>query len=54
MFNLEVTDRNKNYPNRYGSPKLHKNPTKAMFITTLPKCTVKPILKNGTAALKLI
>ena len=51
MFNLEVTDRNKNYPNRYGSPKLH---TKAMFITTLPKCTVKPILKNGTAALKFI
>lgn len=37
MFNLEVADRNKNYPNRYGSPKLHNYLTQVYSETNFEK-----------------
>ena len=53
-YNLEVTSINKKPPNIYWTPKLHKNSTKAKFITFPTKCSVKPLSKAVTAALKLI
>ena len=53
-YNLEVTSINKKPPNIYWTPKLHKNSTKAKFITSPTKCSVKPLSKAVTAALKLI
>ena len=53
-FNLEVTETNRKLPNIYWTPKLHKTPSKARFIIAAPRCSVKPLSKAVTAALKLI
>ena len=53
-FNLEVSECNHRLPNIYWTPKLHKNPSKARFIIAAPKCSVKPLSKAVTAALKLM
>ena len=53
-FKLEVDKTNQKLPNIYWTPKLHKNPSKSRFIIAAPKCSVKPLSKAVTAALKLL
>ena len=51
---LKIDNSNQCIPNIYWVPKLHKHPSKARFIIAAPKCSVKPLSKTITSALKLI
>ena len=53
-FNLKVTKINKKLPNIYWIMKLRKNLTKARFIITAPKCSMKLMSKDVIAAPKVI
>ena len=41
-------------PLMYWIPKMHENPVRPRFIIALPKCTLKPLLKNITAVFKVL
>ena len=53
-FNITIDDNNKNLPHMYWLPKLHKKPSKSRFIVAATNCSVKPLSKAVTAALKLL
>ena len=51
---MQVTEVNKRNPNICRALKLHRNPTKKSFTIIAPKCSMRPLLKPVTAALKVI
>ena len=53
-FNINISDKNKQLPHMYWLPKLHKTPSKSRFIVAATHCSVKPLSKAVTAALKLL
>ena len=53
-FNITLENVNKKLPHMYWLPKLHKTPSKARFIVAATNCSVKPLSKAVTSALKLI
>ena len=54
IYWLYVNEDSKYLPNIYWLPKLHKNPTKALFIIGTFKCFLKPLSKYITATLKIL
>ena len=53
-FNITIENKNKTLPHMYWLPKLHKTPSKARFIVAATNCSVKPLSKAVTSALKLL
>ena len=53
-FNISIDNDNKKLPHMYWLPKLHKIPSKSRFIVAATNCSVKPLSKAVTAALKLL
>ena len=54
IYWLYVNKDSKYLPNIYWLPKLHKNPTKVLFIIGTFKCFLKPLSKSITATLKIL
>ena len=51
---FNVSEREKDLPNMYWIPKMHKNPVKHRFIVASKACSTKPISKAVSNAFKLI
>ena len=51
---LEVDDREKDLPNMYWIPKMHKDPPGARFIIASKQCSTKKISKSVSSAFKLM
>ena len=52
-YNLSLKEEMECLPSMYWIPKMHKTPVGERFIIASPNCSVKPLLKDATAILKL-
>ena len=53
-FNIKLTEKERNLPQIYWIPKLHKKPYKSRFIAGSSSCTTTKISKLITSSLKLV
>ena len=53
-FNINLDDANKQLPHMYSLSKLHKAPPNARFTVAVVHCSLKPLSKAVTSALKML